>query len=297
VDSSSPGVFFNVGSSGSTKTAIVIFDKNPSPDKPSPNDVIFNEYWVNDNGTTYTTINDRPINGDWIELLVIKDNVDFRGWRITNNPTIDTHGSVDDGDGSILFPSNPAFSSIPSGTVILLIISSNEENDQAFPSDNLDSSDLKMIIYTGNGNLDLESDPGFSLTPDNTSLALLAPGETDSFSDDVGVDFIAENDDVTPQNFGIASHGVIFDPAFSGIGNDDGAFFQNDGGKGFINDNGDDPDRGDIFSGPGGWVVDPSKEFTGDDGSENILTPGAPNYGQDISSLIKHSLSCGWMLH
>src|SRR5690606_14588773 len=58
------------------------FEKT-SPYFVGPNSVIINEYWVNDGGTIHEPFG--PIEGDWIELLVVADGLDLRGWRITDN--------------------------------------------------------------------------------------------------------------------------------------------------------------------------------------------------------------------
>ncbi|MBN1477705.1 hypothetical protein JXA47_13205 [Candidatus Sumerlaeota bacterium] len=247
--------------------------------------VIFNEHWINDD-TAYASIGGREIWNDWVELLVIDPSgVDLRGWRLTNNQTKTQQGVIDDGDGSLIFPDNPALANIPSTTCILIIASDNATNEATFPADDLDPSDGQMILSVTNDNLDTTTDPGFSMRTSDEALVLLAPGATPAFADDIGVDFIAENAVVTPATFGVAVDGVVFAPAFSGIGSDDGAVFTNSAGGGFNNDNGADAVK-DNLPGPGGWIVDPPANYTGDDtGGSNILTPGAPNFGQDLSSI------------
>ena len=226
-----------------------------------------------------------------------EDEMDLRGWRVTNNPLKTKIGTATDGegDGSLIFPDRPELGALPAGTIILLITNNNDENDAEFPADDLDSSDRKLIFNIGNENLDATTDPDFGVRRSNEALVLLAPGATDSFIDDIGVDFIAEGAVVTPSSFGIAGDGVVFSPSFQGIGEDDGAVFTNDSAGGFVNDDGTDPDRDDDQAGPGGWIVDPSASFTGENpGDLNILTPGAPNTGQDLSLLIPGSGVPGW---
>ena len=54
----------------------------------APNDVIINEYRINDDGSTnYSTIANKPIYGDWLELRVINGPIDLRSWRVTDNNT------------------------------------------------------------------------------------------------------------------------------------------------------------------------------------------------------------------
>ncbi|MBN1477471.1 hypothetical protein JXA47_12015, partial [Candidatus Sumerlaeota bacterium] len=61
-----------------------------------------------------------------------------------------------------------------------------------------------------------------------------------------------------------------------------------------INDDASDPNRTDFEAGPGGWVVDPPAEFTGDMPGVNLLTPGALNTGQIMPSL---TVTTGVSLH
>jgi len=267
----------------------------PAPTGPEANDVIFNEYWVNDDATVYPTVSG-PIEGDWVELLVVRNGTDLRGWRVTNNATKLEQSVVDDGNGSLVFPAISALASVPSGTIVLLVSSDNVTNDATFPADDLDPSDRRLIFYVGNGNLDTTTDAGFSITNSDTALTLLAPGASASFADDIGIDFIAENAVVTPTSFFGSPAPVDFPTPFAGIGNNDGAFFTNDALGGFDNDDGTDPNNSDAVAGPGGWVVDPPASATGDDVGTNVLTPGAPNTGQDLTALTAASEE-GWALY
>jgi hypothetical protein len=251
------------------------------PEAPHPNDAIFNEMWLNDDGTRYASLNGRPLEGDWFEILVVRDKLDLRGWRITDN---DTKIATD--EGSLILPRTPAFAAVPRGTVILVIATENESNAANFSRDDLDASDGRMILYVGNGTLDTTTDPGFGIGRSNDNLALLAPGPTDAFADDVGIDFVAEGSTVTPASFGVLTDGVVFERPFQGLGNDDGAVFTVNPSPGqppFDNDDASDPIRGDDQPGPGGWMVDLGQAYTGDDptpGSKNILTPGQLSPGQ-----------------
>ncbi len=284
VTSSSATIDYTV-QTGTATTVTLNF--GPATATDAPNDVIINEYWVNDNGTTYTTV-PGGISGSWVELLVVRPGVDLRGWRLTNNPTQTTQGTVDDGDGSLILPQVAGLASVPAGTVVLVVPVVNATNTASFPTDDLDASDRRIVLYRGNGNLDGTTDPGFAIGTGNAAVTLLAPGPSASFADDIGVDFIAEGAVVTPSSFfGTTTTAVLFPTPFSGIGGDDGAFFTNDAVGGFNNDDGTDPNTSDANPGPGGWVVDPPGGFTGDStGGGNLLTPGAPNTGQNISALI-----------
>lgn len=252
-----------------------------------PNDVIINEYWVNDNATTYPSVYNKAIDGDWIELLVVRDAVDLRGWRLTNNLSATQQGTIDDGDGSLILPSVASLANVPQGTIVLIVSSINATNAASFPVDDLDPTDRRLILYRGNNNLDDDTDPGFGVGTSNQHLVLLAPGATASFVDDVGVDFIAEGATVTPVSFfGVPAPTVSFVNPFAGIGGDDGAVFTNDGLGGFSNDDGLDPNNSDALAGAGGWIVDPPAASSGDAAGVNILTPGAKNWNQNLNALL-----------
>jgi hypothetical protein len=234
-----------------------------------PNDVIINEYWINDNGTSYASVGDHAIEGDWFELSVTRPRtIDLRGWRITDN-----NSKIGTSEGSIILPALDALAAVPRGTAILIVATENNANEAQFRRDDLDSSDGQMVFYIGNGHLDVTTDPGFNIGTSDDNLVLLAPGRSPSFADDIGVDFVAEGDAVAPLSFGVMADGVTFDEPFRGLGNDDGAVFTQAGNN----------DHGDI-----GWIVDPTSRQSGDDsrpGATNILTPGQMNYEQDGLSL------------
>jgi hypothetical protein len=254
---------------------------------PQPNDVIINEYWNNDNGTVYGSIEGRPIEGDWVELVVAKkEGIDLRNWRLTNNPTKSEKNPENLESGSILFPALPQLANLPQQTVVLVVADTEKGNPAHFDRDDLDPSDGRLVFYVGNENLDTTTDAGFNIQRTGDALVLLAPGPTAGFVDDIGVDFIAESDAVTPHTFGVDVDGVIFNNPSEGIGDDDGAVFVRGPDGRFNNDNGDDRHKDDR-PGPGGWIVDPPDLYTGDDplapGARMILSPGRLNPGQVLS--------------
>ncbi len=230
-----------------------------------PDDVIINEFWINDNGTFYASVGYRPIEGDWIELLVQRDGVDLRGWRLTDNDT--KTGIV---EGSLIFPYLDALAAVPRNTVILILATESERNAHYFPEDDLDPRDKRLLFYVGNGTLDVTTDPGFGLGTGDDNLALLAPGPTSAFDDDRGIDFVAEGYAVTPYTFGILADGVTFDRPFRKLGADDGALFTQSGSNDALAD----------------WIADPPASQSGDEvraDSPNIVTPGARNYQQRLA--------------
>ncbi len=225
-----------------------------------PNDVVINEFWINDDGTRYRSLENHPITGDWIELLVQRPaTVDLRGWRLTDNAT-----KTGTEEGSLVLPNLGAFANVPRGTVILIVATENVENAAYFPTDDLDHRDGRMVLYVGNGTLDVTTDPGFGLGTRDENLVLLAPGP----EGELGVDFVAEGTAVTPYSFGVLADGVVFDHPFRRLGRDDGAVFTGFG----TNDNG-----------ARDWIVDPTACESGDEvclDAVNILTPGTLNPGQ-----------------
>jgi hypothetical protein len=264
------------GLAGTTSAAITLTVEGPRSitaqfvpipaDYPAlrPNDVIINELWINDDGTRYRGLDNRPIAGDWLELRVTRPRtVDLRGWRITDNDT-----KTGTGEGSIILPWIEALAAVPRGTTILIITTEDSANAAYFGQDDLDARDGRMILYVGNGTLDVTTDPGFGIGTGNDNVVLLAPGPSPARGDDVGVDFVAEGEEVTPFSFGVLADGVAFDAPFRGLGADDGALFTQD----IHNDDGQT-----------GWIVDPPARQTGDAtglDATNILTPGGANYRQ-----------------
>ncbi|MGC9521887.1 MAG: CotH kinase family protein [Anaerolineae bacterium] len=228
-----------------------------------PDAVMINELWINDNGTEYTTLGGRPLEGDWVELLVLSpEPIDLRGWRLTDNDT-----KEGEAEGSLIFPDFEALSRVPCGTIILIVATDTASNDAAFLTDDLSAVDGRLIFYVGNGTLDTETDPGFRIGTGNENLALLAPGVSASPADDIGVDFVAEGTDVTPYTFGILADGVTWDAPFHFLGRDDGAYFR---GRRSNDDVAD-------------WYVDPSACESQDAACltpQRLVTPGGLNPGQ-----------------
>jgi hypothetical protein len=169
-------------------------------DIPRPGDVIFAQHEADTNGA---------VEGDWFELQVTRPGgVDLRGWRVTDN---DTKTAMD--EGSLIFSANPAFAHVPQGTTILIIVNSPSPPQQGEQrkSDDLNTWDRQMVLYTNNDNLDINVDPGLNLGP-NDNLVLLAPGSTQAFEDDQGIAFVADSTAVTPASFGVLADGVLTIP-------------------------------------------------------------------------------------
>ncbi|MBN1582690.1 MAG: CotH kinase family protein [Anaerolineae bacterium] len=160
-------------------------------DVPRPGDVVFAKCYADDSDPQ----------GDWFELLTRRGGLDLRGWRITDN---DTKVATD--EGSLILADHPALADVPGGTIIRIIATQTAANDLYFSKDDLNTWDRLIVLYVGNGHLDVETDPQFHLS-DNDNLVLLAPGPTSAFNDDLGIDF-AGSGVVTPASFGVLADGV-----------------------------------------------------------------------------------------
>ncbi len=151
-------------------------------DAPRPGDVLFGDYRM----------------GEWFELRVTRlGGVDLRGWRITDN---DFKTATD--EGSLIFSNDPAFARVPRGTIIRVVVSEGDFQDD------LNSWDRRMVLRADSPALDARTDPGFNLGPTD-NLVLLAPGPTPAFADDVGIAFVANGTAVTPASFGVLADGVL----------------------------------------------------------------------------------------
>jgi hypothetical protein len=180
---------------GAEQTIIPHFEKTDA-NIPRPGDLVFTTHQSREIDKTDS------IQQDWFELLVTKsEGVDLRGWRVTDN---DTKTATD--EGSLFFSDNPAFASVPQGTTILVIV--RQADDTSLPPDDLDTRNRRIVLYAGNPNLDIDTDPGFHLgLRDN--LVLLAPGLTQALSDDQGIAFASDSPSVTPATFGVLTDGVL----------------------------------------------------------------------------------------
>jgi hypothetical protein len=99
---------------------------------------------------------------------------------VTNNKTL-AEGGPDSTGGSLIFPDLPALQSVPAGTFLLLINKISAENTANFPADEFDPARRRMIFYSGNGNLDVTTDPGFSVPTGNTAF-LCSRRPTEAFA-------------------------------------------------------------------------------------------------------------------
>ncbi len=154
-------------------------------------DVVIAGYHIDEEG---------EIEGDWFELEVRRGGgIDLRGWRVTDND-----GKAASDEGSLVF--GEALGWVPQGTRIVVVASETEGNTARYGEDDVSAWwDGRLVVYVGNGNMEMEG--WFELGP-RDNLALLAPGASAALGDDVGIDFVSWSAAVTPASFGVLADGV-----------------------------------------------------------------------------------------
>ncbi len=145
------------------------------------------------------------VTGDWVELRVQRlGGVDLRGWRLT-----DADHKTGVNEGTLQFADVDALVRVPAGTRLVVVV------DTAAAGRNLNRTDNTIVngvrlLYAGNGQVGGPLAYRFHLgVQDN--VALLAPGPTSNFTDDVGIDFHTVGTGlpaITPSSFGILQDGV-----------------------------------------------------------------------------------------
>ncbi len=168
----------------------------PLPDSAwRPGDVTIR--WPYPENVIATQANEIPI-----KLQVNRPGgVDLRGWRLTDNDSL----TAED-EGSLIFADDPLFSNVADGSTITIIAAESTDNALQYPEDEWRGDEL--ILYAGNGRIDVETDPWFNLgTRDN--LVLLAPGKSDSWQDDIPIDFVGNGDRLEATDFGLPPSGVV----------------------------------------------------------------------------------------
>ncbi len=155
-------------------------------------DVVIAGYHIDEEG---------EIEGDWFELEVRRGGgIDLRGWRVTDND-----GKAASDEGSLVF--GEALGWVPQGTRIVVVASETEGNTARYGEDDVSAWwDGRLVVYVGNGNMEMEG--WFELGP-RDNLALLAPGASAALGDDVGIDFVSWSAAVTPASFGVLTDGVM----------------------------------------------------------------------------------------
>ncbi len=215
----------------------------------NPNDVIINEY--NDNGGITDTINGIDMSREWVELLVVNGPVDMRNWYITDEEW--SNLSISPGEGILQIGTSTYFSSLTTGTYIVIV--------KGPGTDDTDAGDGSIVLYSANNNIVKHGN--FSLAAGGDGIALVqdddqTPGEKDA--GEVPIDYVSwgSERDVPP--------GLTWTSAISGTEDED-SYFSN--GSDFNND---------LAS---NWVTDAEV------GGTTLVnrTPGYANPGQNDSSL------------
>jgi len=222
-----------------------------APPPPAAGDVIVNEY---------ASDNDAHGN-DFFELLVLGDNVDLRGLRVTDNELI--KGALNNGESVFVFGNDAFLSAVPRGTLVTVwtTVSGVAADTVVNPA----AGDWRMVLLPGHGvsigidGLGGTLNAGLSNNGDSLYVYLPGPDGTSAGSDNVYLDFISwENDDDAAAPAGVA------DLNLASVA--DNAYYTGDTAAG-----------NDL---PGSWV-------RYDAGPTAKPTPGEPNPTQNLSDLRK----------
>ena len=218
---------------------------------PAPGDVIVNEYAAD---------NDAKDN-DFFELLVLREGVDLRGLRVTDNELV--KGALNNGEAVFVFGTDAFLSAVPRGTIIAVWtatagVTTDTVVDPA-------AKDWKMVLAPGTGvavsadGLGGATNAGFSNNGDSIYVYLPGPDKTSAGTDNIYLDFVSwEKDDDAAAPAGMTDLNLA-DPA-------DNAYYTG------LSSAGNDV--------PTGWVRYGS-------GSKGTPTPGEPNPKQNLDSLRK----------
>lgn len=155
---------------------------------PVPGDVIVNEY---------ASDNDAKDN-DFFELLVLREGVDLRGLRVTDNELV--KGVLNNGEAVFVFGDDAFLSAVPRGTIIAVWTATAGVT----PDTTVDpaANDWKMVLAPGTGvavsadGLGGSTNAGFSNNGDSIYVYLPGPDKTSAGTDNIYLDFVSwEKDD------------------------------------------------------------------------------------------------------
>ena len=216
---------------------------------PAVGDVIFNEY-----------ASDNDANGnDFFELLVVRDHVDLRGVRVTDNELVG--GVLNNNEAVFVFGTDAYLSDLPSGTLIAVYgLADGVTTDTVV---NPAANDWKMVLAPGTGVTASTDGLGGSLNvglaTGGEALYLYRPGPdgTSAGTDNVYLDFVsfeADGGDPPPGFVDLNLPSVA-----------DNAYYVGNTASG-----------NDLAA---NWVRYDGAPIAG------TTTPGDPNPGQDLSSL------------
>ena len=216
---------------------------------PAAGDIVINEYASDNN----------PSDNDFFELLVLREGVDLRGLRITDNE-LSKGGTLNDGESVIVFGTDKYLAAVPRGTLIAVWTAASGVTTDTVV--NPGARDWKMVLAPGTGvtlavdRLGGTVNAGLSNDGDALYLYLPGPDGSSAGTDNIYLDFVSWEDDQAAAPAGLA------DLHLSGVA--DNAYYTGSTAAG--NDAGNS------------WVRY--------DGAPNVnTTPGEPNPKQDLSSL------------
>ncbi|MBK1988118.1 ExeM/NucH family extracellular endonuclease [Sphaerospermopsis aphanizomenoides BCCUSP55] len=175
---------------GTNTTATVTIADNDSTSPPAnlaPGDIIFNEY-----------VSDNDANGnDFFELLVLKDNADLRGLRVSDNELVG--GVLNNNESVFVFGNDSFLSNVPKGTVIAVWTATTGISTDTLV--NPAANDWKMVLAPGTGVTTSVDGLGGSintgLSTGGEALYLYLPGGdgNSSGTDNIYLDFISFESD------------------------------------------------------------------------------------------------------
>jgi predicted extracellular nuclease len=157
---------------------------------PAVGDIIFNEYAA-----------DNDANGnDFFELLVMRDGVDLRGLRVTDNELLATGGgALNNNESVFVFGDDAYLSDVPKGTLIAVwTIATGVAIDTVV---NPAVGDWKMVLAPGIGvasgtdGLGGSTNAGFANGGDALYAYLPGPDGNSGGTDNIYLDFISYEDD------------------------------------------------------------------------------------------------------
>ena len=178
---------------GHTLTLVSLITLSASPagvqsPPPAPGDVIVNEY-VSDNDAK---------DNDFFELLVLRDAVDLRGLRVTDNELV--KGALNNGEAVFVFGNDEFLSAVPRGTIIAVWTATAGVTPDT--TVNPAANDWKMVLAPGTGvalsadGLGGSTNAGFSNNGDSIYVYLPGPDKTSAGTDNIYLDFVSwEKDD------------------------------------------------------------------------------------------------------
>ena len=139
-----------------------------------------------------------PSDNDFFELLVLRDGVDLRGLRITDNE-LSKDGTLNDGESVVVFGAEKYLAAVPRGTVIAVWTAAAGVTTDTVV--NPGARDWKMVLAPGTGvtfGVDrLGGSVNAGLSNDGDALYVYLPGPDGSSAgkDNVYLDFVSWEDD------------------------------------------------------------------------------------------------------